>query len=167
MTDLLDYLLECQKVIGKFTVTEEFIQYRETERKKQNPGDRTLIEHQIDCDCLIMEYLLLKNKLAESPDNMHHDIKWKEYKPDLKYIRGQWLNISSKKYEWFLKGIKLKEVTHIPMYRGNLPDRPLVVGDVVETRLVDLKEIKWLMTHKNKSGGDGWYYTPPNNLIYD
>ena len=164
MNSLYGYLLKCNDFLGPITVDQAFIDYRNQMVWKFKAGGRDETTRLMHADCLIVEYSLVQGAMVSAAGCKEHDFIVSDFnaKVDAK-IYDKWFNIPTDKTTWYLKNINEKELTHFAFYQWvNKPIKPLVVGDVVQVKLVEVSPAKDVMSNLNISQYDGYYYIPKN-----
>jgi hypothetical protein len=170
MNSLYNYLQKCNDFLGKITIDQAFIDYRNQMKWKFKANGRDENTRLMHADCLILEYAMIQSAFATESYCKEFDYEVRMYnaKVDAK-IFDQWFNISLDKLKWYLMNIEKGLLTHFAFYRWvNKPTKPLEVGDVVQLELIQVRSAAELMerledgSFKNLSTSqyDGYYYTP-------
>ena len=155
--ELYNFLYSQNKV---FTITEDFIQHRNEMKDKFGDwdGERTPIKKLMDSDCLIIEYMLLKDGVVDKPENIQHDFILKNFKVDIKVIQ-KWFNISSRNFNRFYTNTINGDLTHFAIYRFvTKHDKPFEVGDVCEVELIEVNDSRSVLKAASPSTFEGYYY---------
>jgi hypothetical protein len=161
--ELFDYLLECNNKIGKILVGNDFINHRNTMKELFKAGDRTERERLMSADCLLVEYMLLKNNYVQPSVNIAYDFSYKDDKVDVKVISSKYFNIPGDKCIWYMQNIRSYLLTKFAFYKyEEAPKEPLKIGDVVSFRLIEVSDAEKVMSSVKPSRGDGYYYALPS-----
>jgi hypothetical protein len=156
------YLHTCQENLSKILIDKDFINYRNELAKKLRQGGRNLEQFTRDCDCVVLEYYLIKNNLVEAPIDISHDFICKNKKIDAKIVYN-WFNVSDAKKQWYIRNIKNESLDAFALYRYvNTPKKALQEGDIVEIKLLEVVDARSLIKSLSPSIRDagGFYYTP-------
>ena len=162
MNSLYNYILKCNDFMGDITIDQAFIDYRNQMKWKFRANGRDENQRLMDADCLIVEYTMIQSAFAEESYCKEFDYEVRQYnaKVDVK-IYDKWFNIPSDKLEWYKMNIKKGLLTHFAFHRWvNKPTKPLVVGDVVKTELVNVISAVEVLSNLSISQYDGYYYIP-------
>jgi len=164
VNSLYGYLLKCNDFLGPITVDQAFVDYRNQMKWKFKAGGRDETTRLMHADCLIVEYSLVQGAMVSPAGGIEHDFIAKDFNAmvDVK-IYDKWFNVPSDKVEWYVKNIAKGVLTHFAFYRWvNKPVKPLVVGDVVQVKLVEVPLARDVMNNLSISQYDGYYYIPKN-----
>jgi hypothetical protein len=145
-------------------VDQAFVDYRNQMKWKFKAGGRDETTRLMHADCLIVEYSLVQGAMVSPAGGIEHDFIAKDFNAmvDVK-IYDKWFNVPSDKVEWYVKNIAKGVLTHFAFYRWvNKPVKPLVVGDVVQVKLVEVPLARDVMNNLSISQYDGYYYIPKN-----
>jgi hypothetical protein len=162
MNSLTAYLHRCNDFLGEITIDKAFIDYRNQMKHKFKANGRDDNTRLMNADCLIIEYSMVQSAFATESYCKEFDFEVRVYnaKVDVK-IYDKWFNIPADKVEWYLMNIKKGLLSDFAFYRWvNKPLKPLVVGDVVQVELVEVRNAKEVMQNLNVSQYDGYYYIP-------
>jgi hypothetical protein len=171
MSNLYDYLKQCQEKIGTIEITQDFINYREEKKKIYPANGRDDTTHRRHLDCLIGEYTLIQRGYVIG---LPLDIKMPDYivegkhfgsdtnaLVDNKFLSRSYFEVPDiKKYEWYIKSINKKELTDFAFYKIKAPyGRPMEVGDTVDLKLCDVVDAKHVMRNlsPSKKEDGSWY----------
>lgn len=167
-TDLDDFLIEQIDKVNPFTVSKEFIEYRNEMKNSFRSNKRTDFKRLMDADCLALEYLLVNSKAVEPPTNKLHDFCLHDLLVDVKCIVNNYYNISeeaSSKLPWMLDGIKKGYLTHFSFIRMDRPHRPLEIGDIVTFSYIKSFEAKDVLNGLKPSKYNGYYFEVSNERV--
>ena len=160
MNSLYNFLDSQNKV---FTITEDFIQHRNDMSqifRDWDDEERNETQKLMDADCLIVEYMLLRDGVVDKPENIQQDFIYKKDKVDIKLIK-KWFNISTRNFNRFYRNIINGDLTHFALYRFvNEPTKPFKVGDTCEVELVEVTDARSLIKAVRPSQFKGYYYIP-------
>jgi hypothetical protein len=166
MNNLLIYLKECQEKIGEITIDQDFIDFRNEHKEKFRAAGREDWQRLMHADCLITEYMLIKNNMVNKPENIRHDFIKDEFKVDAKIISSLYFNVPNDKTTWYMENIRSGELTHFAFYKFIVkPGAPLKVGDKISVRLDEVRDAEFVMNNLRRSQGDGYYYVVKNNVL--
>ena len=162
MSSLSEYLNECQSLIGKIKITQEFVDLRNKMATTFKSGGRDKNTKLLHADCLIVEYMLTQKGYALDAKTIKHDFIVESFnaKVDAKII-SKWFNIPGDKVSWYVSNINENELTHFAFYKWlSRPLNPLSVDDEVEVEFISAEEAKHVLNNINISKYDGYYYIP-------
>ena len=162
MNSLLSYLHKCNDFIGNVTIDQAFIDYRDQMKWKFQSNGRDENTRTMHADCLIIEYSIVQAALAEESYCKEFDIELRQFnaKVDIKIV-DKWFNVPSDKVEWYVKNIAKGMLSHFAFFQWTVkPTKPLVVGDKVSFKLLEVRPAREVMENLSKSQYDGYYYTP-------
>jgi hypothetical protein len=167
MTNLLQYLKECQDRIGEIIIDQGFIDFRNEHKEKFRAGGRDDRQRLMDADCLITEYALINNGFVNKPENKRHDFIKDNDKVDAKIISSLYFNVPEDKVTWYMENIRSGNLTHFAFYKFVVrPGAPLKPGDKVLIRLDEVRDAEYVMNKLRPSNKDGYYYIVQNNVVH-
>jgi hypothetical protein len=136
-------------------VTQEFVNYADAEFAKGYSSRK-------NCDYLLLEHHLLKNRLVNKPKSWRHDFIIGDNYIDVKWIKSRFLNTNQKKVDQFKDSVMMGELTHFLFYA--LPEdygydseiyKP---GQIVQHTFLDFVNARTVLSNLNESNTSGFYY---------
>lgn len=159
-------LKDAVKTIGPITITEQFIEYRELQKAKFRNNGRNDYDKTMHADCLLLEYTLLTNGLANKNDNLKEydfslDADFKNL-IDAKCIASKYFNIKPEGWpgglDWFNQNFHKKLLTHFAFFKFITHDKPFVIGDIVSIQILDVVNAFNVLSEVRPSRKSGYYY---------
>lgn len=146
--------------LGEITIEGEFIELRNWAANKFYPEDREEERLEIDCDALLLEYLLIKNKIVDEPQNWQHDFIYNSIKIDAKRVNSKYFNMSKYKANSFNKSNKDNELDYFCFFRELIQyDRPLQMGDKQKLEIIKFVPVREVLKQISRSNfNDRFYY---------
>ncbi len=159
--NLSNYLSSIHNQIQTFTVTEDFIAFRNKMKDKFRAGKRDQTARLMHADCLCVEYTLLEKNLVEPPESLHHDFIYEDAKVDCKLITSRYFNVPDDKVLYYMENLRKGRLTDFAFYKYKKnPDGPLKAGDIVEFKFKGVVPAYQVMKNLIPSQyGNGYYYT--------
>ncbi len=160
--NVYNYLSSIHKQIETFTVTEDFIAFRNKMKDKFQAGKRDETTRLMHADCLCVEYALLEKNLVQPPESIHHDFIYEDSKVDCKLINTRYFSVPGHKVLYYMENLRKRRLTDFAFYKYKKnPDAPLKVGDVVEFKLISVVPAYEVMEDlvPSQYRRDDYYYT--------
>jgi hypothetical protein len=164
--------------LGEVTITEEFIALRDEKMTQLRQGSRSDYQFMMNVDCLMLEEWLIELEIVDAPLLEHHtkggacvydarvnlldDTAFVDFKCIDKNMN---YNVSEQKLEthpWVQDGVDRGLLTHYCFYQMHRPaNRPLVVGDVVKFKLINVLNSQHVLDSLQPSRFGGKFYKVP------
>ena len=133
-------------------VTQEFVDYAEATWNKRGKGGGRIFGSRSNCDALLFEWWLIKNRHVNPPQNLHHDFIWSGMKIDCKEVNGGNFNIQPNKTQFYIDGVNKGDLTHFLFYESSrIRDILHFAGEVVEITPLYVLPAKTVLKSINKS----------------